>query len=231
RGWGGEGWPCLMAGAWCLGLGPPEVSVAVCGTPRALAGRRGWTLVGTERELHALGMRREHDRGLGPGDTLERAHRGDQLLERGGVRRLHLEQQRVLARHVMAFGHAVQRVELALERADQVGVAGDHADEGRDVEAQPAGVEGGVVARDHSRGLELLDALEHGGSAQPDVLADASERGPAVLLQHGEDATVCVVELRILMVAECHKAPRAIRWSFIWANRLLSMGSLGTQGV
>src|SRR5262245_50916607 len=105
----------------------------------------------------------------------------------------------------MALEDAVQGDELALEGIDQIGMTGDHTDEGSYVEPQPAGVEDGVVAGDHAGRLELLDALEHRWGAQSHVLADAGERGSAVVLEQGENAEVRVVELRVLMVTECHK--------------------------
>src|SRR2546425_1070869 len=78
-------------------LRSPRVRVALAVPPRALAGLRGRGLGGMEGELHALGVRREDDHGLGPRDAVERADLADQALERRGVRGLHLEQQRVLA--------------------------------------------------------------------------------------------------------------------------------------
>src|SRR6266404_5308461 len=84
-------------------LRSPRVRVALAVPPRALAGLRGRGLGGMEGELHALGVRREDDHGLGPRDAVERADLADQALERRGVRGLHLEQQRVLAGHVVAL--------------------------------------------------------------------------------------------------------------------------------
>src|SRR5207253_2249303 len=63
-------------------LGSPRVRVALAVPPRALAGLRGRGLGGMEGELHALGVRREDDHGLGPRDAVERANLADQALER-----------------------------------------------------------------------------------------------------------------------------------------------------
>src|SRR5207249_3951854 len=101
-------------------------------------------------------------------------------LERRGVRRLHLEQQRVLAGHVVALEHVAERGHLALEVTDPARVRDQHPDESGDVEAEPARVQDGAVAGHDAGGLELLDALEHRGGAQTHLLSDANERRPAV---------------------------------------------------
>ena len=62
----------------------------------------------------------------------------DQPLERRGVRRLHLEQERVLAGHVVALEHVVERDDLPLElRRSGSGWLMIDADEGGDVEPEP----------------------------------------------------------------------------------------------
>src|SRR5207249_8508586 len=129
----------------------------------------------------------------------------DEALERRGVLGLHLEEQRVLAGHVVALEHVAERGHLALEVADPARVRDEHPDEGGDVEAEPARVQDGAVTGDDARGLEPLDALEHRGGAEIDLLADADEGGPAVLLQEREDAEVYVVQLEVGMVTESHK--------------------------
>src|SRR2546425_1217090 len=196
--------------AWrMLGLlGSPRVRVTLAVAPRALAGRGRRRLGGMEGELHPLGVRGEDDHGLRARHAVERADLADQALERRGVRRLHLEQQRVLAGHVVALEHVAQRGHLALEVADPARVRDEHPDEGRDVETDPARVQDGAVAGDDAGGLELLDALEHRGGAEIDLLADANEGGPAVLLEQGEDAEVYVVQLEVGMVTESHKVKR-----------------------
>src|SRR5206468_522425 len=130
-------------------------------------------------QLHALGVRREDDHGLGPRHAIERADLADEALERRGVLGLHLEEQRVLAGHVVALEYVAERGHLALEVADPARVGDQHPDEGSDVEAEPARVQDGAVTGDDARGLELLDALEHGQGAEPYLLADADERRPA----------------------------------------------------
>ncbi len=107
---------------------------------------------------------------------------------------------------MVALEHTVEPAHLLLELADAARVADDDADEGGDVEPEPAGVEERPIARDDARGLELLDALEDGRRREPHHLADARERDAAVLLQHGEDAEIRVVQLARCAVAESHKA-------------------------
>src|SRR5438093_637488 len=203
--WSSTGTRRQPRSAWPSSATTFSSSVALAVPPRALAGLRGRRFGGMEGELHALGVRREDDHGLGPRDAVERADLADQALERRGVRGLHLEQQRVLAGHVVALEHVAQRGHLALEVADPARVRDQHPDEGGDVEAEPARVQDGAVAGDDAGGLELLDALEHGGCAETHLLADADERRPAVLLQQAEDAEVYVVQLEVGMVTESHK--------------------------
>src|SRR5437773_3791787 len=147
---------------WCIS-GSPRVRVALAVPPRTVAGLRGRGLGGGEGELHALGVRREDDHGLGPRHAIERADLADEALERRGVLGLHLEEQRVLAGHVVALEYVAERGHLALEVADPARVRAEHPDEGGDVEAEPARVQDGAVAGDDAGGLELLDALAHGG--------------------------------------------------------------------
>src|SRR5207244_924275 len=82
------------------------------------------------------------------------------------------------------------------------------------VEAEPARVQDGAVTGDDARGLELLDALEHGRGAEPHLLTDADERRAAVLLQQPEDAEVYLVQLDVRVPSESHKAERALAGTF-----------------
>jgi len=111
---------------------------------------------------------------------------------------------------VVALEHVVERRHLALEIGDAVGVADDHTDEGRDVEAEPTRVEQRAVAENDPGRFELLDALEDGGSREPDRLADARERRPAVVLEEAQDLKVGVVQLGVRVCAESHKVQGAI---------------------
>src|SRR5262245_27948753 len=199
------------------------MSVALAHATRPLAVRHRRPLLGMERYPAALRVRREHDGGLGAGHPVERADLGDQALQRRRVRGLHLEEERVLPGDVMALEHAVERGEPALEAADLVGMARDDPDERGDVEPEQPRFQGGVIPLDDPCGFELLDALHHRRRAQPDVLADAGERRPAVVLEHVEDAAVGVVELGFLLVTEYHKAPQGYWWPFIRGKALLSM--------
>src|SRR5581483_2702444 len=184
-------------------LRSPRVRRPLAVPARTLAGRR--RVVPRQRELDALRVRRQHDHRLRPRHALDRSDLADQVLERRRVRRLHLEEQRVLPGHVVALEHAVKRDDFAFEPRDHVRVADDHADEGGDVEAETAAVEDGAIARDDARGFELLDALEHRRSAETDLLAEPGEGRPAILLQQGKRAQVYVVQLEVRAVAESHK--------------------------
>src|SRR5438093_11046220 len=212
-------------------LGSPRVRVALTVAPRALAGRGRRRLGGMEGELHALGVRRENHHGLGPRHAVERADLADQALERRGVRRLHLEQQRVLAGHVVALEHVAERGHLALEVADPARVCDQHPDEGGDVETDPARVQDGAVAGHDAGGLELLDALEHRGGTQTHLLSDANERRPAVLLEQHADAEVYVVQLEVGMVTESHKVGGGLAGTFRWGEASLSIESSGNRRV
>src|SRR5262249_49726573 len=97
-----------------------------------------------------------------------------------------------------------------------------HADECRDVETEAAAVEDRAMAGNDARRLELLDALEHGRRAEPDLLAEADERRPAVLLQDLEDMEIYVVELDACTLIESHKVPGRVHRTFSWARRVLS---------
>ena len=99
------------------------------------------------------------------------------------------------AGHVMALEHGVDRGDLTLDRGDRARVRGRHADERGDVLAEQARVEQRDVVGDHPRFLELVDALDHGGSREADLLADRRQRLLAVLLQQLEDREVGRVEL------------------------------------
>ena len=115
-------------------------------------------------------------------DAFDETDPADQLLERGRVPGLHLEEQRVLAGHVMALEHVVERRDVALEAADRLRVRYGDPDEGGDVLADEPGVDHRVIAGDDAAVLELLHALGHRGRGEPDVIADLRERQPAVLL-------------------------------------------------
>src|SRR5262249_9182484 len=119
-----------------------------------------------------------------------------------------LEEERVLAGHVVALEDVRQRDHLALEVADPRRVADDHADEGGDVEADPAAVDDRPVAAHDPGGLELLQALEHGRRAEPDLLSATHERRATVLLYELEDMEVDVVQLDARGVTESHKVNR-----------------------
>src|SRR5437867_231375 len=206
-------------------LGSPRVRLALTVPPRTLARVRGRRLGGVERELYTLGVRREDDHGLGPRHAIERADLADEALERRGVLGLHLEEQRVLAGHVVALEHVAERGHLALEVADPARVRDEHPDEGGDVEAEPARVQDGAVTGDDARGLELLDALEHGRGAEPYLLTDADERRATVLLQQPEDAEVYLVQLDVRVFSESHKAERPLAGTFSWRGHHLSINS------
>src|SRR5206468_12903920 len=211
-------------------LGSPRVRVALAVPPRALAGLRGRGLGGMEGELHALGVRREDDHGLGPRYAVERADLADQALERRGVRGLHLEQQRVLAGHVVALEHVAERGHLPLEVADPARVRDQHPDESGDVEAEPARVQDGAVAGHDAGGLELPDALEHRGGAQTHLLSDANERRPAVLLQQPEDAEVYVVQLEVGMVPDFLRVGGGQAGTLRWGEAPWPIESSGKRG-
>src|SRR4029077_3914147 len=168
---------------------------AVSVPARPLGGCRGRRRGRAQCELHALGVRREDDQGLRPGDAVERPDLADQPFERRGVPGLHLEEERVLAGHVMTLEDVAQRRHLSLEVADPRRMADDHTDEGGDVEAEPPAVDDGAIAGDHAGRLELLDAFEDGGRAEPHLLAETHERCPAVLLEELQDAEINVVQL------------------------------------
>src|SRR5213595_3583568 len=153
-----------------------------------------------------------------------------EALERRGVLGLHLEEQRVLAGHVVALEYVAERGHLALEVADPARVGDQHPDESGDVEAEPARVQDGAVAGHDAGGLELLDALEHRGGAQTHLLSDANERRPAVLLQQPEDAEVYVVQLEVGMVTESHKVEGGLAGTFRWGEASLSIESSGKRG-
>ena len=87
------------------------------------------------------------------------------------------------------------RGDLALDGGDRARVRGRDADERGDVLAEQARVEQRDVVADHARLLELVDALEHGGRGEADLLADRGQRLLAVLLQQLEDREVGRVEL------------------------------------
>src|SRR5262245_38786827 len=96
----------------------PQMAVALAGAPSPLAVRRWRQLLGVERQTDALGVRGQHDGGLGAGDAVERADLGDERLERRRARRLHLEEQRVLAGDVVALENAVEGDRAALGPPD-----------------------------------------------------------------------------------------------------------------
>src|SRR5207249_6538840 len=144
---------------------------------------------------------------LRPADARQRADLADQALERRGIRGLRLEEQRVAAGHVMALEDVVERRDLAFEIGDAIGMRDQDADERRDVEPEPARVEERTVAEDDAGGFELLDALENGRRREPDRLADAGQRRPAVVLEEAQDLKVCLVQLGR---AESHKVGRLV---------------------
>ncbi len=94
----------------------------------------------------------------------------------------------------MTLEHGVDRSDLALDRGDRARVRGRDADEGGDVLAEQTRIEQRDVIRDHPRLFELVDALDHGGRGEADLLADRRERLFAVLLQQIEDREIGRVE-------------------------------------
>ena len=61
-----------------------------------------------------------------------------------------------------------------------------------------------VVAGDDAAVFELLDALDHRGRRQSDLLAELDQRDPAVLLQQGDNLQVDGIEFGGIS-AEFHK--------------------------
>src|SRR5437667_36917 len=140
-------------------LRSPRVRMALAVPPRALAGLRGRRLGGMEGELHALGVRREDDHGLGPRDAVERPDLADQALERRGVRGLHLEQQRVLAGHVVALEHGGCAETHLLADADERRAA-VLLQQAEDAEVYVVQLEVGVVTESHKVEGPFLGTLD-----------------------------------------------------------------------
>ena len=61
------------------------------------------------------------------------------------------------------------------------------------------------------------------GARKPDLLAEARERRPTVVLQQSEDADVDVVQRGVCVVSESHKVPPVGEHPFIRVLRAVSM--------
>ena len=110
--------------------------------------------------------------------------------------RLDLEHQRVRARDVVTLEHFVHRRHRDLDSAHRDGPVGRDADERGHVETEAPRVEQRGVGPDHAGFLELVDAFEHRGCGEPDLLSDGRERLLTVLLQQVENGLIGGVELQ-----------------------------------
>src|SRR5215470_6998695 len=110
--------------------------------------------------MGALGMGRKDDHGFGSSHPVDHADGADKTFQCGGVMRLHLEQNGMLASHMMALEDIVELLNGFLENPDGARVADRHADERAHVLAQFSCVDGGMITRDDAAVFEFLDALD-----------------------------------------------------------------------
>src|SRR5690242_3862653 len=113
--------------------------------------------------------------------------------------RLHFEQHRMLAGNVMAFEHIVEQGDGLLEESDRARMPDRNADKRRHVLAEFSRINGGVITGDDCAVLKLLDALDHRGRGETDLLGELRERDPAVLLENRDYLQIYSIGLESLV--------------------------------
>src|SRR5277367_130046 len=139
-------------------------------------------------------MRRQHHIGFGARNALDKPDRPNQFLERRRIVGFDLEQKSMLAGHVMAFQHIIEKINRFLEKADRFGMTDRYSDERGHVLAEQTSVDRGLIAGDYSTVFKFLDAFDYRRRRQPYLLTQLHMRNPPMLLQDRDNLEVDVIK-------------------------------------
>ena len=112
----------------------------------------------------------------------------------------HLDQQAVLARHLVNLEHLRDLGDAARRLLRSGLLLGPHEDEAQQGQSDRHGTDPSLVAFDHPSLFELSDPFEDGRGSEVDLPGDLGVRSPRVGLEDLQDLDVCSVDHSQILV-------------------------------